>query len=70
MTGKEIRDWRKAQGWTQRELADAMGVSLRSVQRQEMHDTPSGSFGLIFKQLRTRVGLQKIQEIAREIADD
>jgi len=70
MTGKEIREWRKSQGWTQYQLADEMGLSLRTVLRAEKADNPSQSFVIWFKQLRTRVGLQKIQEIAREIADD
>jgi len=35
MTATELKDWRARKGWTQREAAEAMGVSLRHYQGLE-----------------------------------
>ena len=34
-TGNELRAWREARGWTQEKLAEALGVSRRTVQSAE-----------------------------------
>lgn len=36
-----VRDFRETYGWSQRQLADAVGVSLRTVQLWEAGDPPS-----------------------------
>jgi transcriptional regulator with XRE-family HTH domain len=38
MDGTELRRQRKRLGWTQTEMADAIGLSLRSMQRYESAD--------------------------------
>ena len=35
MTPEQFRDWRTAMGWTQTEAGEALGVTLRQVQRYE-----------------------------------
>jgi transcriptional regulator with XRE-family HTH domain len=38
MDGTELRAQRKRLGWTQTEMADALGLSLRTLQRYESAD--------------------------------
>lgn len=53
MTGEEIKAWRKARGWSQRELAEHLGVRLNSVFRWEsgMHAPPGRLLDLALKHL-------------------
>lgn len=40
MTPQQIRQWRKAKGWTQEETAKQLGLSWRQYQRLESGDSP------------------------------
>lgn len=48
MTPEDLRAWRKAKGWTQREAADALGYSRRGYQDAEVnaHEASAISRGL------------------------
>ena len=35
LTGSDLETWRKSRGFTQEDLADRLGLSLRTVQRAE-----------------------------------
>lgn len=54
LTGAQIRDLRDARGWSQKDLADAVGVSLRTVGRWENGTKPVDprKRGLLLRALR------------------
>ena len=57
MTGPEIRELRKALGWTQQRLAEACGVTRRAVIFWEQGQRePGGSSKIILRGLRTSAG--------------
>ena len=53
MNPTEIKAIRKGKGWSQQALADALGVSIRSVKHWEAGTrNPSGSALILLRQLR------------------
>ena len=55
---KEWRSWRKERGWTQREMADVLGVSLRTVRNVELGWHPPC--------LSSRLKMEELQKRYRE----
>ena len=62
---KNLKAARKAHGWTQQELADRLGITLRHYQKIEYADI-TGSFA-VWDALEDLLGVH--QRILREIPD-
>lgn len=70
MHGQEITDWRKDRQLRQSTLADAIGVSLRTLQRAEKSEDVPQDLAHDFKKLRNRMALREARNIINEVLND
>ena len=63
--GQKVKDERAGRGWSQQHLADASGLSLRTVQRVENLGVAS-SETLLALQATLETGLEEAESISKE----